>query len=49
MENVGKSLASSILEALNKIFSNLFSSVDNGIYEILDKITFIDTKIIWKK
>ncbi len=43
------SLSSSIIEALNSIFSNLFSSVDNGVYEILDKITFIDTKIIEKQ
>ena len=46
MENIEKN---SILESINNIFSNLFSSVDNGIYGILDKITFIDEKIIEKK
>ena len=46
MENIEKN---SILESINNIFSNLFSSVDNGIYGILDKITFIDEKIIQKK
>lgn len=49
MEETSINLAGSILEAINKIFSNLFSSVDNGIYEILDKITFINTEITEKE
>ena len=51
MEEIGEvqaSLSSSIIDSINDIFSNLFSSVDNGIYGILDKITFIDSKIIEK-
>lgn len=48
MEETGKNITLSIFDTLNNFFSNLFSSVDNGIYEILDKITFIDTKIIEK-
>ena len=48
MEETGTNVNLSIFDALNNFFSSLFSSVDNGIYEILDKITFIDTKIIEK-
>lgn len=36
----------SILEIINNIFGNIFSSVDNSIYELLDKITFINSSII---
>ena len=36
----------SIIESINNIFSNIFSAVDNGIYEILDKIVFVDTSIV---
>ena len=49
MENTSLSLTTSILETVNKILSNIFSSVDNGIYGILDKITFIDVEIIKKE
>ena len=48
MDDLEVSLSSSIIDSINDIFSNLFSSVDNGIYDILDKITFIDSKIIEK-
>ena len=37
--------STSIIETINEIFSNIFSSVDNSIYEILDEITFIDSSI----
>ena len=49
MEDTSLNLTSSILESINKIFSKLFSSVDNGIYGILDKITFIDVDIVERK
>ena len=49
MEGTSLNLTSSILEAINKIFSGIFSSVDNGIYGILDKITFIDVDIVEKE
>ena len=49
MEDTSVNLASSILDTINKLLSNFFSSVDNGIYGILDKITFIDTEIIEKE
>lgn len=39
-------LTDAIKQSLNDIFSNLFSSVDNNIYSLLDNLTFIDTTII---
>ena len=48
MENSTSNLVASIIESMNHIFSNIFSSVDNEIYEILDKIVFVDTRIIEK-
>ena len=47
-EKIELDLAPSIVQALNSVFSNIFSAVDNGIYEILDEIVFIDEKIIQK-
>ncbi len=35
-----------IIETINTIFNNLFSSIDNNIYSNLDKITFIDSDIM---
>lgn len=35
-----------IIETINSIFSNLFSSIDNNIYSYLDNFTFIDSSII---
>lgn len=43
MENFN--LAESIKESLNSIFSNLFSSIDNNIYSLLDNLTFINSSI----
>lgn len=34
-----------IIETLNKLFSGLFSSIDNSIYSMLDHITFISENI----
>lgn len=39
-------LTDAIKQSLNDIFSHLFSSVDNNIYSLLDKLVFIDSKII---
>lgn len=36
----------SILDTINELFGNIFSSVDNSIYELLDNITFINSDII---
>lgn len=35
-----------IIETINSLFSNLFSSIDNNIYEYLDNFAFIDSSII---
>lgn len=35
-----------ILNTINKIFETLFSSIDNNLYTILDKITFINSDIL---
>ena len=45
MENTFN-LTDAIKQSLNELFSNLFSSVDNNIYSLLDKLAFINTSII---
>lgn len=35
-----------IIDTINTIFSNIFSSIDNNLYTILDDITFINTDIL---
>ena len=35
-----------IFNSINELFKNLFSSVDNSIYSLLDKLCFIDTSIL---
>ena len=35
-----------IIDTINKLFTNLFSSVDNTLYSLLDKIVFVDSSII---
>ena len=40
------SLTTTIVETINSIFQTLFSSIDSNIYEVLDKLTFIDTNIL---
>lgn len=35
-----------IISTINLMFSNLFSSIDNNIYESLDKFVFIDSSIL---
>ena len=39
-------LVNIIIETINSIFSNLFSSIDNNVYSYLDTFTFIDSSII---
>ena len=46
MENYSN-VTSTILETINTILGNLFSSIDNNIYAILDDITFISSDIIY--
>lgn len=35
-----------IIETINTIFGNLFSSIDNSLYDVLDKLTFISSDIL---
>ena len=46
MENYSN-VTSTILETINTILGNLFSSIDNNIYAVLDDITFISSDIIY--
>ena len=41
MENA-KNITQIIIETINTILQNLFSSIDNNLYEILDDIIFIN-------
>lgn len=45
MEN-NTDISQIILDTINKIFETLFSSIDNNLYTILDKITFINSDIL---
>ena len=38
-----------IINTINTIFKNLFSSIDTSLYKILDKLTFIDSNILKDK
>lgn len=41
-------ITNGIISTINSIFQSIFSSVDNNLYEILDKLTFLDEKIVQK-
>lgn len=45
MENNSK-ITTTIIETINTILGNLFSSIDNKLYEVLDDITFISPDIM---
>ena len=45
MENYSN-ITTNIIDAINTIFGNLFSSIDNNIYNVLDDVTFISSDII---
>lgn len=46
MEEETINLTQTILESINELFSQMFSSIDNTIYGTLDKLTFINTDIL---
>lgn len=46
MENYS-TVTSTILETINTLLGNLFSSIDNNIYTVLDDITFVSSDIIY--
>lgn len=46
MNNSQTDYSQIIIDTLNKLFTNLFSSIDNTLYSLLDKIVFVDSSII---
>lgn len=46
LESSKINVAEIITKTINSLFENLFSSIDNNIYNILDDITFIDSDIL---
>ena len=45
MENT-TDITQTIIDTINEIFQNLFSSIDNNLYSVLDNITFISSDIL---
>lgn len=45
MENT-TDITQTIINTINTIFDNLFSSIDNSLYDVLDRITFISSDIL---
>ena len=41
-----ENMAKTILDTINYIFHNLFSSLDNNIYETLDNLAFVNTNVL---
>lgn len=46
MEN-NSNITSTIIETINTILGNLFASIDNNVYTVLDDITFVSSDIIY--
>lgn len=46
MEN---NITQTIIDTINYIFETLLSSIDNNLYDVLDKLTFIDSNILYDK
>lgn len=46
METYQNNITQNIIDTINTIFNNLFSSIDNNLYTILDKLLFIDDKFL---
>ncbi len=46
MEQTTANVTETIINTINTIFENLFSSIDNNLYSVLDDITFISTDIL---
>lgn len=49
MQETQTNITQTIISTINTIFSSLFSSIDNGIYSILDDLVFINTDILKDK
>lgn len=48
MENT-TDITSNIINTINTIMGNLFSSVDNSLYEVLDNLIFVNENILNEK
>ena len=48
LENTSE-ITTNIINTINTIFANLFSSIDNSLYEILDNLVFINSDILTDK
>lgn len=48
MENTNN-ITSTIIETINTIFKNLFTSIDNNLYEVLDDLVFVNRNILSDK
>lgn len=48
MENTTE-ITQTIIDTINSIFENLFSSIDNNLYSVLDEITFVSSDILYDK
>ena len=48
MENQ-QNITQIIIDTINSIFETLFASIDNNLYSVLDKITFINSDILTDK
>ena len=46
MEQESINLTETIFNSLNELFSQLFSSIDNSIYKLLDELIFIEPSIL---
>lgn len=44
--NATNDITQTIIDTINQIFENLFSSIDNNLYSLLDDIAFINTDIL---
>ena len=42
-------ITTNIINTINEIFANLFSSIDNSLYEILDNLVFINSEVLTDK
>ena len=45
MENT-TDIAQTIIDTINTIFENLFASIDNNLYSVLDDVTFVSSDIL---
>ena len=46
MEIYQSNITQTIIDTINYIFNNLFSSIDNNLYSLLDKLLFVDENIL---